>query len=623
MKGYMNKVINVNLSTETIESIQYDDNLLKKYIGGSGLATKILWDRKIYEVEPLSPENLLIFMTGPFANTPALTSGRHTVVTKSPSTGMFAESDAGGRWGGTLKRAGFDGIIVEGCAKEPVYLWVSEGNVEIRKANHLWGKDVFATDELIKAETNQKAVTACIGQGGENLCWMASIINDGKSARASGRCGTGAVMGSKKLKAIAVHGSIKTDIYDKAGLQSSVRNIAKQAREKLAGLTTHGTSGGLFSFEEMGTLPLQNWKGRERWTEGAQAITGATMTEKAFTGNYGCEGCVVRCGREIRVEDDRYGTIEGAGPEYETLAGFGSLCLVSDLNAILKANDLCNRYGIDTISTSACVSFAMEAFERGILTTDDTDGLDLTWGNAEAMVTLVEWIAEKKGIGAVLAKGVRKAAQTIGKGSEEYAIHSHGLEFPLHDPRGYMTCSIEYAMSARGACHMSGVTHGFERALTMPEVGLKEVPDRLSTDKKGELTAKAQNVVGLFDSLKACKLMMFAGVTLTDLLTWYNCITGETVSMDEFVKTGERTYNLKRLFNLQCGIHPEEDKVPDRILTLPKDAEGWGTKLPPFEEMRDEYYKTQEWDEKGFPTRSTLEKLGLQEEMETYFGTAE
>ncbi|MBW2305679.1 MAG: aldehyde ferredoxin oxidoreductase family protein [Deltaproteobacteria bacterium] len=613
MKGYMNRIVEVNLTKRTTEVVQLDDEIRKKFIGGSGLGAKILWDSEAYRFDPLSEDNTLIFMTGPFASTPALLMGRHAVVSRSPLTGIFGEADSGGTWGPTLKRAGYDGIVVRGKADRPVYLWVSEEGVEIRDAGHLWGKDTFDTDAALRAETAEKAVTACIGQAGERLVRMAAVMNDGRAARAAGRCGLGAVMGFKKLKAITAYGSQKTPIHDREGLLKAVKEIARTIRENMVGMTKYGTSGGLASFEELGSLPLQNWKRSERWKDGASEITGAAMAERIGAGNYGCEGCVVRCGREIQVTDGPYAGLEGAGPEYETLSSLGSLCLIDDLNAIAMANELCNRYGIDTISVGAMVAFAMEAYEQGILTNKDTDGMELTWGNARAMIETVRMIGENRGLGSILARGCREAAKELGPGADQFAVHAKGLEFPMHDPRCYMAGALQYATSARGACHLSGMSHAFERVLTSPEIGLGEVPDRLATEGKGILTAKTQNIMGMYDSLKVCKFIQFGGLTITHLVDWYEKITGESMSIEKFMLTGERIFNLKRLFNLKCGITQEDDTVSARILNLPKEAEGWKTRRPPVSEMMKDYYAFRGWDDKGVPTDEKLKTLGLAE----------
>ena len=616
MKGYMNQILKVDLSAESIEVSKIGEDILKKYIGGSGLGAKILWDMKAYEHDPLSEKSPLIFMTGPFANTRAITSGRYAVVGRSPLTGLFAESDSGGTWGPALKRAGYDGLVVTGKSKKPVYLWVSEDKVEIRDASHIWGKDTIETDALLRAETKKKAVVACIGPAGEKQVLMASVINDGKAARAAGRCGLGALMGSKNLKAVVAFGSLGTPVHDEQGLQESTGRLAKQLKENMVGMGKFGTGALVTPAEELGSLPLKNWKGNERWTEEAAKITGTTMAETILSGRYGCERCVVRCGRDVKFTDERYGELDCAGPEYETLGSLGSLCLVSDLNAICMGNDLCNRYGIDTISAGTAVAFAMEAFEEGIITTKDTGGLEVNWGSAEAMVEIIKMIGESRGLGAVLGKGVRLAARELGHGSEKFAVHAHGLEAPMHDPRSYVSLGLGYTTSNRGACHVAGLSHAFERAITMPEIGYPEVLDRMAEDGKAEMAAKAQHVMGMLDSLKVCKFMLFGKLSIPDMGGWYESITGRAMSVEDFMLAGERIFNIKRLFNLMCGLSPADDVVLTRIQDTPKQAEGWITKLTPFPRLIKEYYQAREWSEEGLPVLAKLKSLDLENEGE-------
>ena len=557
MNGYMGKILEIDLTHRTVRELKLGDKLCKEYIGGSGIGIKILWDRKIYLYDALSSENNLIFITGPFANTPVITSGRHHVLAKSPLTGILGESDSGGSFGPAIKRSGYDGLIIIGKSVNPIYLWINDGTIEFRNAKNLWGKDTLETDEIIKYETSKRAVIATIGTSGEKMLPIAGIFNNGSASRASARCGLGAVMGSKNLKAIAVSGNSKTEIYNKKELINSLGKISKPLRKKMEGMSKYGTGGALGLFEEFGSLPLKNWKGTKRWKDEAKKIDGIKISNSILTGNYGCDRCIVRCGREITMIDKKYGKVEGAGPEYETLAALGSMCLVSDLNAIVKGNDLCNRYGIDTISVGSSVAFAMELFEKGIITVKDTDGLELNWGDGDAMVKLIELIGKAKGVGKILAKGTKKAAEEIGQGSEAFAIHSHGLEPPMHDPRAFMSLGVAYTTSARGACHLSGFTHVFERTITLPEIGLNEVPDRLSIEGKANLITKCQDLMGVIDSLKICKFMLIGGINILNLIDWYKQVTGIEIGLDEFMEVGERIFNLKRLFNLKCGISPE------------------------------------------------------------------
>ena len=610
MKGYMGKILRVDLTKGRVEAERLDENPAKKFIGGSGLATKILYDETGSETDPLGPENRLIFMTGPFAATPIITSGRHHMVSKSPLTGAYTESDTGGTWGPYLKRAGFDGIVVTGKASKPVYLWVSEGKAEVRDAARFWGVDTYDLDEAIRKDTHPEAVVASIGPAGEKGVRYASIMNDGKEARAAGRGGTGAVMGSKNLKAIAVYGKMEVEIADVEGLRASLKEISPMVAKNTEGMRKNGTAGGLATFEALGSLPLQNWKYQGRWEQGAAKIAGPAMTEKILTGNYFCERCVIGCGRRVKVDKGPFAPVEGAGPEYESVAMLGSLCLVDDIEAIAKANEVCNRYGMDTISAGAAIAFAMEAYEKGIITKKDTGELELLWGRGDVMVKMAEKIGKREGLGQLLGEGVRIAAEKLGKNAVEFSIHVKGQEMPAHDPRCYNAGAVGYATINRGACHL-GFSHVFERILGMPEIGVDQPLARLEVKGKGELAAKTQNIMGLFDSLKLCKFSMFGGLKMTPILAWYNMVTGNSVSMEEFLKTGERIFNLKRMYNVRCGISRKDDTLPARFLTLKHEGEGLNPSLPPLGEMLYDYYKFRGWNEEGIPTPEKLKELGL------------
>jgi aldehyde:ferredoxin oxidoreductase len=610
MKGYMGKILRVDLSKGRVEAETLDQSLAKKFIGGSGLATKILFDETGPQTDPLGPENRLIFMTGPFAATPVITSGRHHMVTKSPLTGAYTESDTGGTWGPYLKRAGFDGIVVTGKASKPVYLWVSEGKAEIRDASRFWGVDTYDLDEAVRKETHNEAVVASIGPAGEKGVRYASIMNDGKEARAAGRGGSGAVMGSKNLKAVAVYGKLQVEMADPEGLRASLKEISPMVAKNTEGMRKNGTAGGLATFEALGSLPLQNWKYQGRWEKGAAQIAGPAMTEKILTGNYFCERCVIGCGRRVKVDKGPFAPVEGAGPEYESVAMLGSLCLVDDIEAIAKANEICNRAGMDTISAGACIAFAMEAYEKGIITKKDTGELELLWGRGDVMVKLTEKIAKREGLGQLLGEGVRIAAEKLGKNAVEFSSAVKGQEMPAHDPRCFNAGAVGYATINRGACHL-GFSHVFERVLSMPEIGVDQPLPRLEVKGKGELAAKTQNIMGLFDSLKLCKFSMFGGLKMTPILAWYNMVTGHSTTMDEFLKTGERIFNLKRMYNVRCGISRKDDTLPSRFLTLKHEGEGLTPNLPPLGELLSDYYKTRGWNEEGIPSPDKLKELGL------------
>ena len=610
MKGYMGKILRVDLTKGRVDVEALDESQAKKYIGGSGLATKILNDETGPQTDPLGPENRLIFMTGPFAATPVITSGRHHMVTKSPLTGAYTESDTGGTWGPYLKRAGFDGIVVTGKSSKPVYLWVTEGKAEIRDASRFWGVDTYDLDEAVRKETHNDAVVASIGPAGEKGVRYASIMNDGKEARAAGRGGSGAVMGSKNLKAVAVYGKYQVEMADPEGLKASLKEISPMVAKNTEGMRKNGTAGGLATFEALGSLPLQNWKYQGRWEKGAAQIAGPAMTEKILTGNYFCERCVIGCGRRVKVDKGPFAPVEGAGPEYESVAMLGSLCLVDDIEAIAKANEICNRYGMDTISAGAAIAFAMEAYEKGIITKKDTGELELLWGRGDVMVKMTEKIGKREGLGKLLGEGVRIAAEKLGKNAVEFSIQVKGQEMPAHDPRCFNAGAVGYATINRGACHL-GFTHVFERVLSMPEIGVDQPLPRLEVKGKGELAAKTQNIMGLFDSLKLCKFSMFGGLKMTPILAWYNMVTGNSATMDEFLKAGERIFNLKRMYNVRCGISRKDDTLPSRFLTLKHEGEGLTPNLPPLGELLSDYYKYRGWSEEGIPAPEKLKELGL------------
>lgn len=611
MKGYAGKILYFDLSQSKGEVKDLDPDEANKYIGGSGLGAKILFDETGKETDPLGPENVLIFTTGPFTATPVLCSSKYSVVSKSPATGIFGEANSGGSWGEALKKSGFDGIVIKGKAPRPVYLWINNGEFELRDAGHLWGKDTFEIDSLLKSETNPKAVVACIGQAGEKRVPLAAVMNDGAEGRAAARCGLGAVMGSKNLKAIVVQGDQKIKIHDIDGLKASIKNLSQGIIENAMGLKEIGTGGALSVFEEMGSLPLQNWRYQGRWKEGAQKINGVSMAQSYGAGNYACKRCIIGCGKSVKINQGPYQGDKVAAPEYETLALLGSNCLVDDLGAIIKANELCNRYGLDTMSTGSAIAFGMEAFEKGLITKKDTEGIDLVWGNGDAMIEMVKQIGTCTGVGKVLGLGSRGAAKVLGQNAAEFAMHVKGLDLPAHDPRAYNAGAVNIATSARGTCHLSGLSHVFERAFTAPEIGIPEPVDRFEINGKGILTAKSQDYMGMLDSLGICKFIMFGKIGISTFIEWYGYVTGDAIDVDQFMKTGERIFNLKRLYNVGCGISRKDDFLPPRMLTLKKVGEGLSSHLPPLGTMLSEYYAHRGWSEDGIPTQEKMAELEL------------
>ncbi len=608
--GYTGKLLRVDLSSRGIKVQGLEEDLLRKYIGGSGVGAKILYDGTGPETDPLGPDNLLIFMTGPLGGTRVPLSGRHEIVSKSPLTGIYGESDVGGTWGAELKKTGLDGVVIRGRADRPTYVWVNDSSVEIRVAEHLWELDTYDVDPALKKETDPKAVVTVIGQAGERLARISSIMTDGKDGRAAARCGLGAVMGSKRLKAIVVKGSQKVRVADEQSLAQSIKNLGPQIVKGGWSLNKYGTSGAAVTIEQLGDLPIKNWA-QGRFEEGAKKISGQAMAASILSGKYYCMACIIGCGREVKITDGTYAPVDGGGPEYESIGMLGANNLVDDIQAVAKANELCNRYGIDVISTGAVIGFAFEAYQRGLLTSKDTGGMELRWGDPQTMVQLVHMIGRREGIGWLLGEGVKRAAEKIGGQAGEFAVHVKGLELPAHDPRAYNSVGLSYATSNRGACHLAATSHIFERVVTAPDLGYSEIQDRFGVEGKAEFVVKLQNLMCMFDSLKICKFVFFSGVKGTHALNWLNQVTGWNMGFDEFMKTGERIYNLKRLYNVRCGVTRKDDTLPPRILSLKRGMGGAAENLPPLGRMLDDYYVCRGWDEFGVPKAETLRELSL------------
>jgi aldehyde:ferredoxin oxidoreductase len=611
MYGYTGKILRIDLSERNFRIEHPVEDLYRSYIGGIGLAAYYLFHETDGGTDPLGPENRILFMTGPFNTTRIPSSGRHAVAAKSPLTGIWGEADVGGRWGNAVKGAGFDGIIVQGAASEPVYVYIDSEKVEIMDASEAWGKDTFETDELLKSLHGKKLVVQCIGRAGEQLSPMAAIMTDGEDARAAARCGLGAVMGAKKLKALAVRGTQRVKTAEPEILKDRIRELAGFQKENRGGMHEHGTAEGLLGNELTGDLPIRNWK-LGGWDKRSEKITGEVMTVKYLTGRYHCGDCSIGCGRTIAINSGPYAGIHGAGPEYETIGMMGSNLLVDDLEVISKANDLCNRYGLDTISVGGVVGFAMECYEYGLLTLEDTGGVALEWGSAEALLHCVEMLARNEGIGELLGRGSRSAAEHIGGVSREFAIETKGLEFPAHEPRVLNGTALSYATSNRGACHLADMNSRFyEKALTMPEIGVLEPLGTLTVEGKGALVAGLQNVSGLYDSLKMCKFTVWFGIDTAKLLEFLCLTNGWDMDMDEFLRAGERIFNIKRLYNIRCGISRKDDTLPPRILTSERKKNKDGDHLPPLHRMLSDYYKVRGWDELGIPMKETCNNLSL------------
>ncbi|MFX0196365.1 MAG: aldehyde ferredoxin oxidoreductase family protein [Candidatus Hodarchaeota archaeon] len=610
MKGYMHKILRVDLTNGKITEEVPEDKVLKDYLGGAGLATKYLLEEVKKGTDPLGPDNKLIFMTGPLTGTASTSAGRYDVVAKSPLTGLWGHANSGGYWAKDFKRSGFDGIIFEGKSPKPVYLVTNEGKAELKDASHLWGKGVFETTRLIKEELGNEFNVACIGIAGENLVKYAAIIND--LHRAAGRCGMGTVMGSKNLKAIAAKGTAKIEIAN----ADEFREVTKKCRDlvnesfvKMA-FETYGTAGMVDIIIEQGGYPTRNWQ--TGVFPNIDNINGVAIVDKILVDRKACFACPIRCGRGVEVKMGPY-ACKGEGPEYESVGALGAMCDIDNLDAITKAHILCNDLGLDTISAGATIAFAMECFEKGILTKAETDGIAIRFGNPKVMVELVNKIAKREGIGDLLAEGTRIMSEKLGKESEKFAIHVKGLELAAYDPRAAKITGLSYVTANRGGCHMTAYVQG-PTFLQMPFPIIKdsEIGDVLvENPEEAKIVKDLEDVFAVFDAVGICK---FIGLVLpTDL--WARMIetaTGEKFDEDHFRKTGERIYNLQRIFNTREGLTRADDTLPHRLLKEPLPegpAEGQVVNLEP---LLDAYYGIRGWDKNtGHVTPEKIKELGL------------
>jgi len=613
MFGYMGKILRVNLSSGTITTEEIDPQFAQDFIGGSGFATKILYDEVPAKADPLGEENRLIFMTGPVTGTRFPTSGRFVVAAKSPLTGIMTTATSSGFWGVEFKKTGHDGIVFEGKAEKPVYLEIMDDQVALKDAADIWGKDAYETQNILKERVGKKrARVACIGTAGENQAPIACVMND--EGRAAGRGGVGAVMGSKNLKAILVLGTGKitpaADDFLKPMAQGVVDGLAGNPFSGF--FTKWGTAFNMDMGWAAGDVPAKNWQ-TGLWDNGdAYAkIGGARMSDTILKPHTGaCFNCPVRCARWVDITEGRF-KYEGPGPEYETLGAFGSMLLIDDLNAISWIGEMCNKSGLDTISAGCTVAWAMEAYEKGVLTKEDTGGIDLTWGNVDAVVDVIDLMGRVEGFGALLARGCRSAAEKTGKGSDEYAIHSKGMEVPMHDPRCYFSLAVNYATGMRGACHVQGGSYMVEMAVVTPEAGLHYKQGRHDKKNKGLAAKVAQDLSAVNNSTAIC---MFAAMGLqpSHIGMLLSIVTGQDHNLQSILQAGERIINLQRAFACREGISRKDDTLPKRLLTPLPDG-GAAGKAADLEYQLDEYYQLRGWDDNGIPTRERLELLGLSE----------
>ena len=602
MYGWMGKIIRVNLTNGKVSVEDLDPKLARDYIGGRGLGSKYLFDEVDPKIDPLSRDNKLIFAAGPATGTRALGASRYEVITKAPLTGAIASSNSGGFWGPELKFAGYDMMIIEGKAREPVYLWIEDDKVELRSATHIWGKDSNQTQEIIRGETNKKTRVACIGPAGEKLVLFACIMND--EGRAAGRSGVGAVMGSKNLKAVAVRGTKKIALADEKRLNDIVKKAWSEV-PKPGMLTTYGTPGAVAYVDEAGVFPTRNWQ--TGVFEGANKID-AEEVKKMLVRRSACYRCPVGCGRITKITDPAFAG-EGAGPEYETICSFGANCGVDNIAAITKANYVCNELGMDTMSCGHTIACAMELFEKGFLPEKDV-GMKLNFGNAEAMVKLVEQTGYRESFGDNLAEGSYRLAEKYGH--PEFSMTIKKQEIPGYDLRGAQGEGLGYVTSSIGADHVRGHVANYEVFEVDKDRigGGKEKPDRFTTEGKPAVLIELQNESAVSDSMGICNFTSAYKIGVKNILLELETITGVGYEMDDFMKAGERIWNLERLFNLRAGFTMADDTLPRRFLEPMPDGPSKGQVFK-LDEMLPEYYHLRGWDSRGRPTKDKLKELAL------------
>lgn len=622
--GYHGKILHVNLTEQNVSVEEPPKSFYRFYMGGSAMGLYYLLKNTPPQVDPLSPENTLCLMLSVLTGAPISGQSRMTAVAKSPLTSGVGDSQSGGFWPAELKFAGFDGLVIRGKAEKPVYLWIHDGEVEIRDASHLWGKITGEVDDILHDELddNKIEILQC-GPAGENRVRFAAIMS--MSNRANGRTGMGAVMGSKNLKAIAVRGKQRPSVADSKSLNQLARWGAKNLEgSDVEGLAKYGTAEVMMPQHLAGGLPTRNWDSGV--FDGAEAISGETMADNILTKRDTCYACTIRCKRVVEVTEGPYIVNEKyGGPEYETLATFGSYCGVDNLEAIAYANQLCNQYGMDTISCGATIAWAINCFEEGLLTLEDTGGIELKYGDADLVVQLTEMIGKREGIGDLLADGSAHAASVIGKGTEDLVVTVKKQEMPAHMPQHKKSLGVIYAVNPFGADHQSSEHDPavekhfkyYEDRLEMLGISNK-LPERSLGKEKIEFALKTQYLFSALDTINLCQFVFGPAWQLygpDQMVEAVQLITGWDVDLEELMTIGQRRLNLLRAFNAREGIGRESDTLPKKLRKALKGgrSDGWQFTQDELDQSLDMYYELSGWDlDSGYPTKETLQKLELE-----------
>ncbi len=588
MKGYAGKILRVNLSRRRIEIKNLSEEMCREYVGGKGFGAQILFEEMEPGTDPYDPSNLLIFATGPVNGTALSGAAKFCAIFKSPLTEIWGESQCGGYFAPQLKYAGYDMVIINGRSEKPVYITIKDDEVRVKDASHLWGEDTFETERTIKEDHGKENQVLSIGPAGENLVRYACISHAG--GRQFGRCGAGAVMGSKRLKALAVSGSGSVEISKPDDFDDFRRELNGKIRERLKSLTEYGTPAIMALINTTGTLPTRYWT--EGRFEGFERIN-ATAMKRIVKRNKACYACAVACGKLSVIETGPYAGTVVEGPEYETLFAFGSLCENDSLESIAKANEICDRLGMDTISAGNVIAFAMECYEKGLITKEDTKGENLAFGNHEAIMSVLRKIAYREDIGDILAEGVGQAAKIVGKGAEKLAVHVKGLEPPGYDPRGLKGVALAYAVSCRGACHLRHIAYRPNLKGT-PPFGKGKI-DRLSYSGQARMVKELEDFYTLVDSMVLCKfvcLPTIGPILWEELTRLYSIVTGVRVKKKELIRLATRINNIVRSFNAREGNDRADDTLPEKFTK--ERVEGRIVEKEKLEKMVDGYYRIRE-----------------------------
>lgn len=611
--GYWQKLLRVDLTNKktSIEPIAEED--LKRFIGGAGLAAEILRREVPAKTDAHDPKNLVIFGAGPFQGPPIAGGAKFSMAGISPVTGTFGDTAAGADWGPALKDAGYDMLVIEGASETPIYLHIVDDRVEIRDASNLTGMDTYETIDAIHKETEDKKLSiASIGPAGEKRVAIACVVVDKHSF--AGRCGLGALMGSKGLKAVAVRGTQTAEMSDPDKARELMGHYQKQilATVKENEFRAHGTTALCESAEALGDMPIKYWE-QDVWPEGAKKLGAPNYTKVLKAKPYPCKFCPVGCHRKIKITEPAEYAQEGIGPQYETLGMMGTNLLIDDPKAVAQGNNLASRLGFDTISAGAMVGFAMECFEKGWITDRDTDGLELKWGDPKVLFALLEQIGNKEGFGAIFSEGTLPAAEKISQEAIEIVVHCKGLDFPAHDARSCISLAPTYATGTRGACHFRGACEDVEMGgFFIPEIGIKEGMFKFfERENQSLLAAKCQDYFALLNSLVLCAFMVDGGdMPFSGVKDLFNAITGWDYSIEDLIEAGERIFTVQRLINIRDGYNAATDVLPKNMLQPAKEGFRAG-KVPPFKELMEDYYNLRGWDENGEPTQRTMDRLGL------------